>query len=89
MKTIRITLVKDGAQAVCTNKYHFKNDPESSDWTGNHQAFTLRDGRPLDLSFSIDALDKVCAFQCAQCAATYTIEDLGGEAVFWTDHVEL
>jgi hypothetical protein len=84
MKTIRITLGKDGAQAVCTNRYHFDHAPESSAWTGN-----LRDGRPLDLTFSLFKLDRVCAFQCAQCGATYKIEDLGGEAITWTDDVIL
>ena len=87
MKTIRITVEKEGAQAVCINRYHWDDHPETSEWTGNRKAFMLTCGEPVDFAFSLYDLPEDCAFQCAQCGATFQIEDLGGETEMWMDNV--
>ncbi|MEI6676463.1 MAG: hypothetical protein WCO57_14935 [Verrucomicrobiota bacterium] len=87
MKTIRITLIKEGEMAVCTNNYYFTESTRSSVWTGNRKAFALINGSLPNLSCPLDQLHEVAAFQAAQSGASFTIEDLGGEAMMWTDEV--
>jgi hypothetical protein len=86
MKTIRITLTKEGAQATCTHIYHFTCEPQKTTWAGNRNAFMV-DGRVPGFSDGIDKLERVVAFQAGLCNATYTIEDLGGEAQEWRDNI--
>jgi hypothetical protein len=86
MKTIRITLVKEGAQATCTHRYHFDDFPEDTTWAGNREAFKAN-GRLLDFTDGILNLEEQVRHQSALCAATYKIEDLGGEALMWLDNV--
>ena len=83
MKTIRITLTKDGAQAACTLQYIGTDSPRSATWSGNRDAFKLSGGMAPDFGFPIESLPDVVAHQAAQSGATFTIEDLGGEAVTW------
>jgi hypothetical protein len=86
MKTIRITLTKDGAQAVCTLQYKVESGPLSITWLGNREAFKLtRGGLPDFTAFPIDSLPNVVAHQASQSAATFTIEDLDGEARTWEE----
>jgi hypothetical protein len=87
MKTIRITLSKTGAQAVCRLKYHFTTNPEFARWTGDRKAFRLANGNLPSFLFPIDSLESVVAHQAVQSGANYQVEDLGGEAITWTDNV--
>ena len=87
MKTIRITLVKEGAQATCTHRYHFDDFPEETTWAGNRAAFKSPQGLDMSFTASIDNLERNVAHQAALCGATYKIEDLGGESVMWLDNV--
>ena len=89
MKTIRITLEKPGAQATCTHRYHFDDFPEDTTWAGNRAAFKSPEGGDMSFTDGVDNLERVVAHQAAICAATYKIEDLGGEAITWTDDVIL
>ena len=81
MKTIRITLIKEGAQATITHLYRFQQWPDQTTWAGNRDAFMV-DGRVPAFSDGLDNLERVVAFQANLCAASYKIEDLGGEAIF-------
>ncbi|MCX6873849.1 MAG: hypothetical protein NTW21_08580 [Verrucomicrobia bacterium] len=87
MKTIRITLTKPGAQAVCTHRYRLTEWPAESTWAGNRSAFPLNDGSLPCLLASYHRLEATVAHQAAQSGAAFTIEDLGGEAVMWTDEI--
>ena len=87
MKTIRITLTKEGAQATCTHRYRDCSWPMDSTWAGNSEAFRLPSGRIPPLRASLLVLEPQVAHQAALCGATYTIEDLGGEAIFSHDIV--
>lgn len=80
MKTIKVTLTKEGAQATCTLEYVYTDIPREGKWAGNHKAFRLSDGLLMDLSCSLERLPRVVEFQAHQCGATFQIEDLGGEA---------
>jgi len=86
MKTIRITLEKDGAIATCTHIYRFTDAPEKTEWTGDRKPFSSVNG-PLDFEDGINNLERNVAHQAAICGATYKIEDLGGEAERWLDYV--
>ena len=86
MKTIRITLVKEGAQATCTHRYHFKDWPIDTTWAGNREAFKA-DGRLLDFTDGTHNLEEQVRHQANLCGATYKIDDLGGEAATWIDDV--
>jgi hypothetical protein len=85
MKTIRITLSKDGAQAACTMEYQLDHQPLHTTWSGNRDAFKLAGGQLPDFGFPIDSLPRVIAHQAAQSGATFTLEDLGGEAASWEE----
>ena len=84
MKTIRITLTKDGAQATITHRYRVHSEPYDTTWAGNRDAFKA-DGRVPHFSDGILTLERVVAHQAALCGASYTIEDLGGEYVLSHD----
>lgn len=86
MKTFRVTLTKDGAQAACTLQYKLAHEADAY-WSGNVAAFKLTDGQLPDFDFPIDSLPRVVAHQASQSGATFTIEDLGGEAVEWRDNI--
>jgi len=43
----------------------------------------------MNLNCSMDYLERDVKFQADQCAATFKIEDLGGEAEMWMDNVIL
>ena len=88
MKTIRITLEKDGATAICTHTYRFTDAPFKTEWIGNRKPFSAEDG-PLDFHDGIYNLARNVAHQAALCGATYKIEDLGGEAEMWKDNIIL
>ena len=85
MKTIRITLTKEGAQAACTLQYKLDHETADASWSGNVEAFKLRDGQLPDFDFPMHSLPRVIAHQAAQSGATFTIEDLGGEAAIWEE----
>ena len=87
MKTISITLTKEGAQAVCTHRYRVQDWPDKIEWAGNRQAFSAADGILLNFIDDMGNLERQVAFQAGLCNATYTIEDLGGEAIFSHDIV--
>jgi len=87
MKTVKITLNKEGAQAACTLQYHFTDWPEKVTWAGNRKAFVLKSGHLIHPTGPLEKLDGKVAFQASQCGATFKIEDLGGEAETWTDEV--
>lgn len=87
MKTIRITLTKQGAQATCTHGYHFTNWPVETTWQGNRDAFKTPEGWRITCMDGIDNLQRQVAHQAALCGAKFTIEDLGGEALEWRDNV--
>ena len=87
MKTLRITLTKPGATAICINTWHFDDFTLSSTWTGDRDAFRLSRGSLPDLRMSLDWIADTVAFQAAQSGATFTIEDLGGEAIPRLDNV--
>ena len=86
MKTIRITLTKEGAQATITHRYRNSDHPAQTTWAGNREAFKA-DGRVPSFTDGIDNLPRQVAHQAALCGATFTIEDLGGEAQEWRDNV--
>ena len=81
MKTIRITLTKQDAQATCTHRYRYQDWPIETLWSGNRAAFMV-DGRVPGFSGGLDNLERVVAYQANLCGAEYSIEDLGGEAIF-------
>lgn len=87
IKTIRIILSKTGAQAVCSLKYHFTTNPEFSGWTGDRKPFRIANENLPSFLFPIDSLESVVAHQAAQSRAIYQVEDLGGEAMMWTDNI--
>ncbi len=82
MKTIRITLTKPDAQVTCTHLYRYQDWPIETTWSGNRQAFQLPSGRVPSLMNGLDNLEETVAFQANLCGAKYTIEDLGGVAIF-------
>jgi hypothetical protein len=86
MKTIRITLTKDGAQATITHRYHFTHHPVETTWAGNRDAFKA-DGRVPAFTDGIEKLERCVAHQAALCGAQFTIEDLGGDALEWRDNI--
>lgn len=88
MKTIKITLEKEGAQATCTHLYRETSHPEETTWAGNRAAFPGTTGEPISCFASLERLERVVSFQAKLCGATYKIEDLGGEATRWMDEVE-
>ena len=85
MKTIRITLTKEGAQASVTHIFRSTDWPRETTWAGNRKPFATVAGKPLNFLSSLDTLPRVVEFQAALCGAEYTIEDLGGEAVTWEE----
>ena len=82
MKTIRITLVKEGAQAACTQQYRVTEWPSDISWAGNREAFRFPDGTVIEHFGGLDNLQRVAEHFARLCGATFTIEDLGGEALF-------
>ncbi len=89
MKTIKITLEKEGAQATVTHVFHYDDFPLQTTWAGNKEAFQAPDGRVPAFRDGIENLPETVAFQANLCGATFKIEDLGGEAVRWMDHVDM
>lgn len=87
MKKIRITLKKGEAQATCLHSYREVSWPDKSEWSGERQHFQAN-GRLLDFTDGLDWLEAQVAHQAKLCGATATIEDLGGEAEFWSDKLE-
>ena len=87
MKTIRVTLTKPGATATCLLTYRETDFPQTAQWSGNRKAFELATGVLADPGGGLENLERVVAHQAALCGAEYLIEDLGGEAAFWTDEV--
>lgn len=87
MKTIRVTLSKPGAQCACLLSYRLTEAPDSADWSGNREAFSLSRPDFPDFGFPLERLQSVVAHQAALAGATFTITDLGGEATTWTDEV--
>lgn len=84
MKTIRITLVKEGAQATVTHGYRQTDWPNETTWAGNKDAFAVH-GRVPGFIDGIEKLERCVAHQAALCGAEFTIEDLGGEAATWEE----
>lgn len=87
MKTIRIKLTKDAATVTCTHVFMETSFPSTTEWSGDRDPFRGPSGRLLSLTDGIDNLENTVAFQANLCGATYTIEDLGGEAYQWKDTV--
>ena len=87
MKTLKVTLSKDGAQATCTLKYQSTDWPEEEAWLGNHKAFKISQGIMLSLANPLEDLEPSVKHISAKFGWTYHIEDLGGEAKMWTDNV--
>lgn len=87
MKTIRITLTKEGAQAACTQQMKVTHWPADVSWAGNREAFRFPDGSLIDHFGGLDHLQTVAEHFAALCGAEFTIEDLGGEAIFARDIV--
>lgn len=85
MKTIRITLTKDGAQATCTQLFKVTHWPAEISWAGNHEAFVFPDGSIIEHFGGLDNLQPVVEHFSRLCGATFTIEDLGGEAIIWEE----
>jgi len=85
MKTIRITFAKEGAQAAWLMKYSVTHWPAHTEWSGTRQAFTMPDGFLIDHFGGLDHLERVVAHYASLCGATFTIEDLGGEARLWEE----
>jgi len=88
MKTIRITLRKEGASATCTHRYRNDDFPAETTWAGDAGAFKTPDGRRPGFKDGLSRLESTVAHQARLCGATFEIEDLGGEARTWTDRVE-
>jgi hypothetical protein len=88
MKTIRITLRRDGNTLVCTQEYRFTMSAEAVKWQGDREAFRSADGLLPDFKWlSLEWLEKGVAHQAGRRGATHEIEDLGGEARMWADNV--
>jgi hypothetical protein len=87
MKTIRITLVKEGARATCTHLYRNADWPDETTWCGDRKAFTTPDGTLPNFRDGLHQLEDTVAFQASLCGAAHTIEDLGGLAHGWGDEV--
>lgn len=87
MKTIRITLTKEGAQATITHRYRVHYEPDETTWQGNREAFKTPEGWQVTCFDSIYNLERQVAHQANLCGATFTIEDLGGEFIFSHDIV--
>ena len=87
MKTIRITLTKEGVQATCTQRYRVNYWPDETTWQGNRLAFRFPDGTLIEHFGGFYNLPLVAAHFANLCGATYTIEDLGGEAQEWRDNI--
>lgn len=89
MKTIKITLKKEGAQATCTHVYRTDAFPIQTIWSGNHEAFMMPSGRLIPCLDGIDNLPETVAFQANLCGATFKIEDLGGDLQVWHSSLDL
>ena len=89
MKTIRITLEKPGAKAILHHVYREPGFPAESRWTGDKEAFKSPSGRVPFFTDGLHKLEATVAHQAKLCGATYRIDDLGGEAQRWEDHLEL
>ena len=87
MKSIRITLTKEGVQATCTQRYRVNYWPDETTWQGNRLAFRFPDGTLIEHFGGFYNLPLVAAHFANLCGATYTIEDLGGEFIFSHDIV--
>ena len=85
MKTIRITLVKEGVRATCTHLYRNADWPDETTWCGDRKAFTTPDGTQPNFRDGLHQLEDTVAFQAGLCGAAHTIEDLGGLAQAWSD----
>ena len=85
MKTIRITLTKEGAQVVCTQQFKVTHWPADVAWAGNREAFRFPDGTLIDHFGGLDTLPGVAEHFAKLCGATCHIEDLGGEAATWEE----
>ncbi|MEI6175942.1 MAG: hypothetical protein WCS43_03550 [Verrucomicrobiota bacterium] len=88
MKTIKITLEKEGAQATCTHVFRTDDWPMETTWAGNHGAFMMPSGRLIPCLDGIDNLPETVAFQANLCGATFKIEDLGGEVQVWHSRID-
>jgi hypothetical protein len=80
MKTIRITLSKEGARATCTHLYRNADWPDETIWCGDRKAFTTPDGTQPNFRDGLHQLEDTVAFQAGLCGTTHTIEDQGGLA---------
>lgn len=87
MKTIRVILTKDDAEAVVTFQYRNTDWPVNIQWTGNRKAFRLADRCLVDCLSSLYSLEETVDFQAKQCGAAFRIEDLGGEVAMEWDRV--
>lgn len=87
MKKIKITLTKGNTTASCIHSYRRTDWPDHTEWKGDREPFA-RNGRLLDFSHGTEKLEETVAHQAALCGATFEMEDLGGEAMVWTDQVE-
>jgi len=88
MKTIRITLRKEGATATCLLRYRNTDWPAEVKWSGDHQSFVMPSGRLVPCLDTLESIGATASHQAALCGATFEIEDLGGEARTSTDRVE-
>ena len=86
MKTIRVTFRKAEARAVCLLTYRETDFRHTLAWSGDKEPFLVDGTLPL-LGGALHSLEQDAAHQAALCGATVTIEDLGGEAMEWTDEV--
>jgi hypothetical protein len=87
MKIITVLLSKPGATARAEIRYKDASWPVQIDWSGEQKAFRLRDGSPIHLGASLDRLPEIVAHQASQAAATFEIQDNGGEAPMRTDNL--
>ena len=88
MKTIKITLEKEGAQATCIHVFRTDSSPIQTTWAGNKAAFQAPDGRVPAFWDVLDNLPETVAFQANLCGATFKIEDLGGEVQVWHSRID-
>jgi len=88
MKTIKITLEKEGAQATVTHVFRTDDFPIQTTWAGNKDAFQAPDGRVPSFRDGVDNLPETVAFQAKLCGASFKIEDLGGELQVWHSRID-
>jgi len=87
MKTIRVTIRKDGKQASCRLEYILTRSPAKQTWSGDRGEFRCHVGLLPNFGFPMEWLEEGVRHQAERRGATFEIEDLGGEATEWRDEV--